>query len=608
MMGWKSHFYTELATRNDHQIHSFSSIIDHYQDLLSQYNAVKQQNTTLQKRVKTLSDENSTLRDENTGLKSDGKVPVYSKDHEEKVYQLQEELTSVYRARSEDKQQMLDISSENKRLKGEVETRDEQIAEHERTHDALTQTIQDLNHEIAKKDAAIELLRAEHESAKSALGQCEEELEKCRRDNKELVERVVEMKMEQAEAMNEVHELHQALVEERKALEQQRERYRTQSASAPGAPGGGGGGGGRQQQQRAVEGKEEEEGSVRGQLQELGPGARGSGAFGVGDGLAVTTSMLHRNPSAQQQRERIAVDPPQTVLFKKNVDVQINCVKFSGDGSRLLIGCNDKTLKLWNAKTGHLLQTLHGSTEGVTNVAISSNGHTVLGCSTDSTCRMWDIANGNRLVHTLTGHTKKIYGVDFSRDDTKCVTGSHDRTMKIWDLARGITIRTLITTCRSSVNDLEISHNDMVVSGHFDGNIRIHDLKSQKMIHEIEKAHSQQVTSVHFSHNNRYLLSCGRDNIIKVWDLHTYKQLHAFSHSDFRNNMNSNKVVFSPSTEFIAAGGADGTIYFWNTVDQRMCHQLKKNGHTNSITGTAWSPDGLTLASVSLDRHLILWN
>ena len=45
---------------------------------------------------------------------------------------------------------------------------------------------------------------------------------------------------------------------------------------------------------------------------------------------------------------------------------QIFCCCFSPDGSTILSGSSDKTLKLWSTRDGSLINTLNGHTQNVT--------------------------------------------------------------------------------------------------------------------------------------------------------------------------------------------------------------------------------------------------
>src|SRR6478752_3096775 len=49
-------------------------------------------------------------------------------------------------------------------------------------------------------------------------------------------------------------------------------------------------------------------------------------------------------------------------------------VAFSTDGTRLLSGSEDKTLKLWDTTTGQLIRTFEGHSSGVRSVAFLPDG------------------------------------------------------------------------------------------------------------------------------------------------------------------------------------------------------------------------------------------
>ena len=66
-----------------------------------------------------------------------------------------------------------------------------------------------------------------------------------------------------------------------------------------------------------------------------------------------------------------------------------NSVHFSPQGSTLITGSSDKTIKLWHVATGKLLGTLSGHLGAVNAVAISSDGKTIVSGSWDKTIKIW---------------------------------------------------------------------------------------------------------------------------------------------------------------------------------------------------------------------------
>ena len=68
----------------------------------------------------------------------------------------------------------------------------------------------------------------------------------------------------------------------------------------------------------------------------------------------------------------------------------IFAVDWSPDGSRLVGGCDDGTVRIWDANTGDLLQTLEGHTAQVWTVDWSPDGVRIASGSEDGTIRIWD--------------------------------------------------------------------------------------------------------------------------------------------------------------------------------------------------------------------------
>ena len=75
--------------------------------------------------------------------------------------------------------------------------------------------------------------------------------------------------------------------------------------------------------------------------------------------------------------------------------------------------------------------------DGVTTVAISPDGSYVAAGSLDKSVRVWDMNTGH-VVSRLDGpdgHKDSVYSVAFSPDGLCLVSGSLDKTIKMWQLA-----------------------------------------------------------------------------------------------------------------------------------------------------------------------------
>ena len=78
-----------------------------------------------------------------------------------------------------------------------------------------------------------------------------------------------------------------------------------------------------------------------------------------------------------------------------------------------------------------LNKTLNGHSGNVRSVAFSPDGTRVVSGSADKTIKIWSATTGE-VVQTLDGHSDTVKSVAFSPDGTRVVSGSYDKTVKIW--------------------------------------------------------------------------------------------------------------------------------------------------------------------------------
>jgi WD40 repeat protein len=90
--------------------------------------------------------------------------------------------------------------------------------------------------------------------------------------------------------------------------------------------------------------------------------------LGLAVRLALLAVLVGAPQAWAQDRSRIDITPqiPHTDM--------IFSVAFSPDGTRLLSGSEDGTLKLWDAASGLLIRTLEGHAGSVKSVVFSSDG------------------------------------------------------------------------------------------------------------------------------------------------------------------------------------------------------------------------------------------
>ena len=69
-------------------------------------------------------------------------------------------------------------------------------------------------------------------------------------------------------------------------------------------------------------------------------------------------------------------------------------VAWSPDGSQVVSGSRDKTVRVWDAGTGECVRRLRGHSSGVVNTVAWSGGSKVASGSADKTVRVWARGHG----------------------------------------------------------------------------------------------------------------------------------------------------------------------------------------------------------------------
>lgn len=195
----------------------------------------------------------------------------------------------------------------------------------------------------------------------------------------------------------------------------------------------------------------------------------------------------------------------------KGHDGRVSPTEFTSSGQCLVSSSYDRTIRIWNAETEALQQTLmvgprlwhshliirishfHHRTaqsdcvmwqqelwkrlgahnSSINTIAFSPDGHWLASASDDGSIRLWNVRKYS-LQESPIGHGRQVNSVSFSPNGQWLVPTSDDKTIGVWDATTGAL---------------------------------------QKML----QGHSPRVTAVAFSPNGHWLASNSDDTIIQLW-------------------------------------------------------------------------------------------
>ncbi len=292
--------------------------------------------------------------------------------------------------------------------------------------------------------------------------------------------------------------------------------------------------------------------------------------------------------------------PPACLLTLAGHTEWVNSVALSGNGATVASSAYDRTIRIWNSRTGECRTTLQGHSDGVLSVALSTDGMTVFSASADQTVKIWNGQTGECQV-TLRGHTQRVTSVAVPAQISVVVSGSADKTVKIWDTRTGMCRRTLVGH-QGEITAVAVAANgNTIVSGSSDRTLRVWDTQTGQCRATLE-GHTLEITSVAVSSNVTTAVTGSIDKTVKIWDIATGTVRRTLDGHEHRVTC----LALSADGATLLTGAYDKTVKVWD-VATGVC-RVTLTGHVHSLTGLALSADGSTVASSSYDMTVKLWD
>jgi WD40 repeat protein len=138
-----------------------------------------------------------------------------------------------------------------------------------------------------------------------------------------------------------------------------------------------------------------------------------------------------------------------------------------------------------------------------------------------------------------------------------------------------------------------------LVTGRAGGDIVFTELDKQKDL-GVCRGHSDRIWWVAFSKDGHLAASASSDRTVRIWDLHTFKELAELPHGE-----EVYAVTFTPDGKRVISGAKDGKVRVWDYAKKQELRVYAR--HAEAVTSIACSADGKRFLTGSMDKTVKLW-
>jgi WD40 repeat protein len=329
----------------------------------------------------------------------------------------------------------------------------------------------------------------------------------------------------------------------------------------------------------------------------------------------------------------------------------LNAVSFSSDGTYVLTGSQDGTVRLWHRETGLEIRTYPqvsrpGPEMSLFDPVFSPSGKEIATGGLANHAYLWDVATG-REIRRFSSHRDIVGAVAFSPDGSFLLTGSADGSAALWDRHRSRPLhrfsggfasdkfvgfssdgRYVVTAGSAfqgpfanqdvlviwSMSGEELSRlvwdgallQDVTISevapllavATLDGTVALVSLESGEAVGELR---DPGVTAVSFLPDGHHLVTANGQSAT-LWSLASGRavgRLRASGHDPVA-------VAASRDGRYVVTGGKDRTARLWAVESLR--EQTRLEGKASEISALAFSPDGRTLYTATPHQSVSAWS
>ncbi|MDA0195246.1 MAG: caspase family protein [Bacteroidetes bacterium] len=144
------------------------------------------------------------------------------------------------------------------------------------------------------------------------------------------------------------------------------------------------------------------------------------------------------------------------LVIRQGHKAAINKVIYSPDGDFVFSASDDKTIKMWDLKTGVDVKNFTGHIAAVKALNITPDGNKLISGDADGKLFIWEVGGNEEALSKIDAHEGVINTIELTKDGLSFYTGSIDEKIKKWGIQSG-QLEQIIEAMTSEVRAMGIS-------------------------------------------------------------------------------------------------------------------------------------------------------
>ena len=340
---------------------------------------------------------------------------------------------------------------------------------------------------------------------------------------------------------------------------------------------------------------------------------------GVGGGIGVY-SFLNNHPTPSSSSISSSLLPPSKQQLGGGGH-QKSVLSVAWSGTFIISGSGDGTVKRWDgSKTPPLVLAtyVHGN-DPVSSVAWSPKEARFASGSWDTTVKVWNAtsATTDALPLIYDEHTKPVHAISWSPDGLYIASGSAkgEEKVNIWNATTKKTVYSIqpdqATGNRHDIDAVVWSPDgEFVAIGTARGVVYLWEKRTNSIVRRFTLPDG--VNALAWAPKNKYsqaILAAGCGDIetptysqVNIW--HVSAKEDEFVYPSLHRQDVVRTVAWSPNGKYIASGGAENMIRVWEPfTGKNIDYKL----YPKTVLTVAWSPDGESIVSGNDDSQVYIW-